>query len=144
MKGIQHSHTTKSSRVCSQQVVPPQKSRKRKTTTAALVVVCALGAGLRMPSCCRCPWKAQRLSQLGHRSLERVLSFQLPSSRFPFSPVPKIKLLLAVFGNGVKNKEKTSRRVSPTRLCPARRRSISLLHCRRDQPPDGAAPSMPT
>ena len=35
-----------------------------------------------------------------------------------------------------------SRRVSSTRLCPGRPRSISLLHCRLIQPPDGAVPSM--
>ena len=33
-----------------------------------------------------------------------VLWFPLPSRRFPFSPVPKNKMLLAVFGTGLQNK----------------------------------------
>ena len=49
---------------------------------AALVMVGAPVAGIRVSSCCRCPWQTQCLSPLGHRSLERALVSA------PFQSVP--------------------------------------------------------
>ena len=49
------------------------KNPEKNTMTSALVMVCAPVAGLRVPSCWRCPWQRQRHSPLGHRSLERAL-----------------------------------------------------------------------
>ena len=136
MKGIQHSHTTKSSDVCSQKLTASSKIEKN-TMTAALVMVCAPVAGLRVLYCCRCPRQPECLSPLGHRSLERTVVST------PFQSVPlltRLKTLFAVFGTGLG--KKISHGMSSTRLCPSRRRSISLLRCRRIQPPDGGVPSM--
>ena len=102
-------------------------------------LLCAPVAGLRAPSCCRCSWQPQRLSPLGplprrcsgFRSLP-VGSPSLPSQNRGFSS----QFSVVVW------KQQFSRRVTSTRLCPVRRRSISLLLCRRIQPPDGALPSM--
>ena len=102
-------------------------------------MVCAPVAGLRVPSSCRCTWQPQRLSPLGHRFLERDL-FPLLSSLFPFSPVPKNKMILAVLSAGLKNKIITQGELNPS--LPHSSTSISLLHCRRIQPTDGAVPSM--
>ena len=73
-------------------------------------MVCAPVVGLRVQSCSRCPWQPQRLSPLGHRSVERALVFA-PSSRFPLSPVLKNKMILAGFGTVVKNKISRAGRV---------------------------------
>ena len=83
----------------------------------ALAMVCAPVAGLRVPSCCRCPWQPQRLT-LAHlvtRSLERALvSAPFQSVRFPFSPVPRNKMLLAVFSTGLKKKKLAQGEFNPS------------------------------
>ena len=71
--------------------------------TDALVVVWAPVAGLRVPSCCRCPWQPQCLSPLGHRSLERAL-VSAPFQLVPLLSRSKKQMILAVFGTGLKNK----------------------------------------
>ena len=87
MKGIQHSHNTKSSNGCSQRGTASTKTQKKRTTTAALVMVCAPVAVLRVLSCSRCPWRPQCLSPLGHRSLERALVCT-PFQSVPLLPRP--------------------------------------------------------
>ena len=56
--------------------------------TAALVIVCAPVSGLRVSSCCRCPWQPQCLGTLGHHSLERTL-VSAPFQSVPLLPRPK-------------------------------------------------------
>ena len=114
MKGIPDSHTTNPvtyvlHRYCL------IKNPETNTMTAALVMVWGPVAVLRVSSCCRCPWKPQRLSQLGHRPLEHLLA-SIPSIRFPFSPVPKNKTLHAVFGTV--RKKTIACRLSSIRLAP--------------------------
>ena len=88
MKGIQHIHTTSSNVcICSEKGTASSKIQK-KTMTAALVMVCAPVAGLRVPSCCRCPSQPQCLRPLGHRSLKRAL-VSAPFQSVPFLPRPK-------------------------------------------------------
>ena len=108
--------------------------------TAALVVVCAPVAGLRVSFCCRRRWQPQCLSPLGHRCLGRALVSALFQS-VPLLPRSEKEMLLAVFGTGLEIKFLAQDEFT-TRLCPARRRSISLLHCPRIQPPDRAVRSM--
>ena len=105
MKGIQHRHTAKCSGIRGQQVLLDEKSRTFSgvyTMTAVLVMVCAPVAGVRVVSCCRCPWQPQRFSLVGYRSLERAL---VPA---PFHVGPpsisheKTKFILTVFGIGIK------------------------------------------
>ena len=90
MKGIlqQPSHTTKSSDSCSQKRYYLIKNPEKNTMTAGLAVVCAPVAGLRVPSCCRCPWQPQCLSPLGHRSLEHAL-VSAPFQSVPLLPRSK-------------------------------------------------------
>ena len=137
MKGIQHSYTTKSSEVLREQAPPHQRSRKN-ATIADLMMMCVPAVGLRVPSCFRCPWQPQRLSSFCHRSLERTL-VPPPFQSVPLLPRPKTQTAPRSIRYWSEKKE-FSRRVSSTRLCPARRRSISLLHCRRIQPPCDALP----
>ena len=56
--------------------------------TATLVMVFAPVAGLGVPCCCRCPWRPQCLSPLGHRSLQSNLVFT-PFQSVPLLPRPK-------------------------------------------------------
>ena len=125
-------------------VLPHQKclikNPEKKTMTAALVMVCDPVAGLRVPSCHRCPWQPQCLNPLGHRSSERAL-VSAPFQSVPLLPRSKKQNAPRRFRYW-SEKLKISLRASSTRLCPTRRRSISLLHCRRIQPPEGAVPSM--
>ena len=96
--------------------------------TAALVMVCAPVAGLRVTSCCRCPWQPQYLSPLGHRSLERAL-VSAPFQPVPLISRPKNKMPLAVFGAGLQNIY-FSRRVSqpvPAPLVDARSPSCIVV-----------------
>ena len=88
--------------------------------TAALVMVCAPIAGLRVPSCCRCPWQPQRLSPLGHRSLEHAL-VSAPFQSVPLLTRPK-ELNAPRSFRFWSEKKFLSRRVSSASLCPARRR----------------------
>ena len=92
MKDIQHSHTTKSSDVCSQEGTASSETQKKKRCimTAALVVVCAPVAGLRVPA------HSVTAPSTG-------LWFLLPSSRCRFSPVRTSNNILAVFGADPKN-----------------------------------------
>ena len=138
MKGMQHSYTTKSSDVLREQAPPHQRSRKN-ATIADLMMMCVPAVGLRVPSCFRCPWQPQRLSPdapfpcrcSGCRSLQvGVLS---PPSQRKKAPSQRSVLIWNLT---------RSRRGSSIRLHPARRRSISLLLCRRVELPDGAVPSM--
>ena len=71
--------------------------------TAALVMVCAPVAGL---VCHPIAAVHGNLNALAHSvtAPSNVLWFPLPYSRFPVSPVPIKKMLLAVFGTGLKNK----------------------------------------
>ena len=138
MKGIQHSYTTKSSEVLREQAPPHQRSRKI-STIAALMMMCVPVAGLRVPSCRRCPWPPQRLSPdgpfprrcSGCRSLQ--VAFPSPPSQRKKTPSQRSVLIW---------KLTTSRRGSSIRLHAARRRSISILLCRPVELPDSAVPSM--
>ena len=56
----------------------------------------------------------------------------------PLLSSPKTRMLLTGFVIGVK--KKNERGVSSDRLCPACRRSISLLFCLRIRLPDGTIP----
>ena len=130
MKDIQHSHTTKSSDVCSQEGTASSETQKKKT--------------MHHDSCSRGGVRAGRgsscASPLGYRSLDRAL-VSAPFQSVPLLPRSNKQKAPRSFRCWSEGK-KISRRVSSTRLCPDRRRSISLLHCRRIQPPDGAVPSM--
>ena len=73
------------------------KNPEKNTMAAALVVVCAR-VFVRRPAAA----VLGNLSVLAHlvTAPSNVLWFPTPSSRFPFSPVPKNKMLLAAFGTG--------------------------------------------
>ena len=71
--------------------------------TAALVIVCAPVSGLRVSSCCRCPWQPQCLGTLGHHSLERTL-VSAPFQSVPLLPRPKKQNAPRSFGTGLKIK----------------------------------------
>ena len=77
---------------------------QKNAITAALVLWCARRA--RVFVCRPAAVVLGNLIVLAHSvtAPSNVLSFQLPSSRFPFSPVPQNKMLLAVFGTGLRNK----------------------------------------
>ena len=96
MKGLQHSHTTKSSNVCNKKRYFLIQNPEKNTMAAALVVVCAPVAGFRVPSCRRCPWQPQRLSPIGHRSLERAL-VSAPFQSVPLLPRSKKQNALRSF-----------------------------------------------
>ena len=101
-KGIQHSHTTKPSEVYvyrSQQVMPPQIQKKYDD--------CCYRDGARVgrgsPCAVLLPLSVATLAAWPTRSApSHALRLPLPSSRFPFSPVQKIKMLLAAFGIDLK------------------------------------------
>ena len=93
--------------------------------TAALVMVCAPVVGLRVPSCCRCPWPPHRLSPISPLPRPCFCCHSLPVGSPPPPTVPKTKCSPHL--RFLSKKHKIPRRASSIRLFPARRRSVSLL-----------------
>ena len=83
----------------------------KKKTIAALMMMCVPVVGLRVPSsCCGSPWPPHRLRSLGQllRTCSRSHSILVGS---PSPPSKKIKMLHAVCGADLKNKNSRSGRV---------------------------------
>ena len=75
---------------------------------ALVMMVCVRVVGLRVASsCCGSPWPPHRLRP----AHSHMLSLTPDSNRFPSSPVPKNKKLLAACGADLKNESSRSGRV---------------------------------
>ena len=119
-------------------------SLKKKTIAALMMMMCVPVVGLRVPSsCCGSPWPPNRLSSLGPLLRSCACSHSILISSFSQPVQKKKKMLHAVCGADLNNKNSRSGRVQSVSASPVDGQSPSSFVVESSLLPAQSPPSKP-